>query len=171
MNAMNLPRCVRLLPIVCAALLASAATADSDPYSVGDPIEPFTLEDQHGISRTLDESVDILLFSRDMKGGDALKAALADAPEGFLEQRRAIYVSDLSGMPGFVTRLFAIPNMRDRGYPIWLDLDGESTARLPDEMGKATVLFVSDREITRALHLETPDEIRAALEAPAVVSD
>jgi hypothetical protein len=156
-------RCVRALLIVCLLLLL-AGVAGAEPYTIGDHIEPFTLEDQHGVSHTLDGDVAVLLFSRDMKGGDALKAALADAPEGFLAERRAIYISDISGMPAIISRMFAIPGMRDRAYPMWLDRDGETTARLPDERGKATLIFCDDQVITSVAHLETPEEVRTALE-------
>jgi hypothetical protein len=111
--------------------------------------------------------VAIVLFSRDMDGGDLLKEALADAPEGFLRQKRAIYVSDISGMPGLVARMFAIPAMRGRPYAMWLDREGDVLTRLPDEPGKATLLFVDDREITRIEHLSSAAAVREALEPSA----
>ena len=147
---------------VCFLLLAGQAAAE--PLDVGDRIATFTLEDQHGASHTFDENVHILLFSRDMEGGKLLKEALAETPAGFLDERHAIYVSDISGMPGLVARMIAIPRMRDRAYPMWLDRDGEATARLPDEEGKATLVFCRDRAITRIEHLATAEEVRALLE-------
>ena len=59
--------------------------------------------------------------------------------------------------------MFAVPRMRDRPYSMWLDRDGNATARLPDEEGKATLIFCRDREITRVEHLATPEAVQRAL--------
>ena len=149
--------------VISILVLAVASAAGAEPYVVGDRIEPFTLEDQYGESHTLDESVAIIAFSRDMDGGDLLKAALEDAPEGFLTGMNAVYVSDISGMPGLIARMFAIPSMRKRPYSLWLDRDGKATALLPDEEGKATLVYLSKLEITRIATLETSQEIRSQL--------
>ena len=77
---------MRALFFVTPLLLALAA--DAEPYGVGDVVEPFELEDQHGVSHRVDETVALILFSRDMDGGDLLKEALKKAPEGFLESLR-----------------------------------------------------------------------------------
>ena len=64
--------------LVAWATLAVGVAAATEPYAVGDAIAPFTLEDQHGEDRSVDASVKVILFSRDMDGGDYLKEALAD---------------------------------------------------------------------------------------------
>ena len=93
----------------------------------------------------------------------AFKEALEETPPGFLAERQAVYVSAISGMPRLITRMFAIPSMRDRSYSVWLDRDGDATARLPTERGKATLIFFRDREITRVEHLATPEDVRRVL--------
>jgi hypothetical protein len=150
---------------VLLALLA-ALPAQAEPWAVGERIEPFSLEDQHGTTRRVDATTRVVLFSRDMEGGDVLKRALEPAPEGFLEARGAAYVADVSRMPGLVTRLFALPSMRRRGYPMLLDRDGETTARLPDAEGKATLIFLDDLRIERVLHEARPEALRQALGVP-----
>lgn len=141
-----------------------AVPALAEPYAVGDAIEPFTLEDQHGEGHSVDASVKAILFSRDMDGGDLLKQGLADAPPGYLEEKGAVYVADISGMPGLIARIFAIPAMRDRPYPMLLDRDGETTARLPSAEGRATVVFLDRLTITRIVHAEEAADVRRALE-------
>ena len=71
-----------------AMLMADAAFAER--YAVGDEIEPFTLQDQHGESRTVDASVKVILFSRDMEGGDFLKQGLADVAPEYLNGKKAV---------------------------------------------------------------------------------
>jgi len=150
----------------CVLLLLLAVSAGSEPYAVGDRIEPFTLQDQHGTERRIDASVGVILFSREMKGGDVLKRALEGATAELLDERRAVYVADISRMPGLVARLFAMPSMRRRPYPMLLDRDGSKTARLPSVDEQATLIFSRNLEVTRVLHLGSAKEVRQELGLP-----
>jgi hypothetical protein len=146
-----------------AMLVADAALAQH--YVVGDEVEPFSLEDQHGKTHAVDASVKAILFSRDMEGGDFLKIGLADVEPGYLEARGAVYVADISAMPRLVARMFAIPAMRDRPYPMLLDRDGEATARLPGEKGRATILSLDQLVVERIEHVAEVPAVRRVLES------
>ena len=148
-----------------AMLVAKAAFAES--YAVGDEIEPFTLQDQHGESRSVDASVKVILFSRDMKGGDVLKQGLADVAPEYLSGKKAVYVADISGMPRLIARIFAIPAMRKRPYSMLLDRDGEATVRLPDVEGQATLIFLDRLTVQRIVHVTEAPAVRRELENPA----
>lgn len=143
--------------------VAAPAFADEPPppLVVGDSLPPLTLEDQHGEERSVDASTRAILFSRDMDGGDILKAGLADLPEGTLEEAQAVYVSDISGMPRLIARMFALPRMRRRPYPMLLDRTGETTALLPDVPGRATLIHLEELRIDSLEHLETAEDVRA----------
>jgi len=141
----------------------AASVAGAGPLAVGDRVEAFTLEDQHGVEHTLDATIELILFSRDMDGGDLVKQALAEAPADLLSSRHALYVADIRGMPKLVAKLFALPAMRKRPYPLLLDRDGATTAQLPDVEGRATLIFLRDFEVTRVLHVATAAEVEREL--------
>jgi hypothetical protein len=146
-----------------AMLIADAALAQ--PYAVGDAIQPFTLEDQHGKSHTADGSVKVILFSRDMEGGDILKQGLADVDPDYLNAKQAVYVADISRMPGLIATMFAIPAMRDRPYSMLLDRNGETTARLPAAEGQATLIFLDRLTVQRIVHVTQAPDLRRELES------
>ena len=147
-------------------LMTNAAFAQ--PYAVGDAIEAFTLEDQHGESRAVDASVKVILFSRNMEGGDVLKQGLADVEPDYLNGKQAVYVADISRMPGLIATMFAIPAMRNRPYSMLLDRDGKTTARLPDAEGQATLIFLDGLTVERIVQVTEPPAVRRELEsAPA----
>ena len=152
----------RALVVSAAVLMADAAFAQ--PYAVGDTIEPFTLEDQHGKSRTVDASVKVILFSREMEGGDILKQGLADVDPDYLDGKKAVYVADISRMPGLIASMFAIPAMRDRPYSMLLDRDGKTTARLPGVEGQATLVFVDGLTVQRIANVAEAPAVRRELE-------
>ncbi|UCE86854.1 MAG: hypothetical protein JSU66_03720 [Deltaproteobacteria bacterium] len=146
-----------------AGFLVIAGHAAAGVYAVGSTLEPFALEDQHGEAHRVDGSVDVILFSREMKGGDLLKEALEGVPAGFLAARRAVYVADISGMPSLVARLFALPKLRKRPYPILLDRDGSQTRNLPSEDGAATLIVLDDLRVARVAFLSSAEAVKRAL--------
>jgi hypothetical protein len=143
--------------------LASDDEAAEPAYDVGDRIAAFTLETQHGEPASVDAATRILLFSRDMEGGELLKEALDGVTAEDLEERGAAYVSDISGMPSLVARLFALPAMRRRSYVMLLDRDGATTARLPDAPGQATLIHLDALRIERIQHAPDAATIRSSL--------
>jgi len=140
-----------------------APTAAAEPYAVGSELPALTLEDQHGESHTLDRSIGLLLFSRDMDGGRVIQDALAEDGAAFLQAHSAAYVADVSRMPGLVRRMIAKPRMRKRPYTMWLDEAGEVTADFPSQDGLPTLLFLEERRIVRIQHPATAKELREAV--------
>jgi len=144
------------------AVGVSAPGAAQGPTGVPAALARFTLSDQHGELRAVDASVRILLLSRDMDSGAVVREALerhGDGAAAFLAARGAVYVADVSRMPGLVRSLIALPRMRGRPYPVLLDEQGTATAALPAQEGRATVLRLEALRPVRAEFAGTPDEL------------
>jgi hypothetical protein len=152
------------------ALLAAATTvaAKPPPLAVGDAMTPFELPDQHDKTHAVDAGVKVLLLSRDMDGGGVVRTALerqGDAAAAFLTERSAVYVADVSRMPGLVRSLIAIPRMRGRPYPVLLDQEGATTAGLPSAEGKASVLWLDGLRLVRVEQVDSADVLLELLGA------
>jgi hypothetical protein len=148
------------------ATLALLAALGGAALAADEAIEPFALEDQHGVRVEVGAAVRTILLTRDMDGGGIVREALAGLEQAYLDERRAVYVADVSGMPGVVSRLIALPRMRRRPYRVLVDRDGSVSRRLPHVAGKATAIFLDGLRIARVAHLGSPGEVRAALEPP-----
>jgi len=141
------------------ALLLAATAAAEGPTLVPDRLLAFELEDQHGAPGRVDDGVRVLLLSRDMDGGAVVRDALGSKGEGaagYLLERGAVYVADVSRMPGIVRTLFALPSMRRRPYPMLLDTTGDVTRPLPSEEGRATVLWLEALQPVRIEFVDSP---------------
>jgi hypothetical protein len=145
-------------------LVLAAGVVRAEPLAVGATLPPLVGEDQHGAPAKVDDSVRLLLVSHDMDGGDVVKAALATANQEFLDRHHAVYVADIAGMPAMISKLFALPKMRQRPYRIVLDRDGSSTRDLPREKGHVTVVALDRLRITRIEQVASADALRATLD-------
>jgi len=152
---------MRMLLVGAVILVAWPATAG--PLGPGDRLPPFAIEDQRGNEHTVDARVRAVLFAQDMTGGDILEAALADSGALRLAEADAVYVANVSGMPAIIRRLFALPSLRRRGYPVLLDTDGQLTRGLPGADGKATLIQLRELEIVDVTHYDAGDALREAL--------
>lgn len=152
------------------ALAVAAPAAAGGPTLVPAQLAPFSLPDQHGETRAVDASVRLVVLSRDMDGGSVVREALAKQGGGaaaFLAAHGAVYVADVSRMPGLVRSLIALPRMRSRPYPVLLDEDGKATAALPSEEGRATVLWLDALHPQRVDFAATPEALLEQLALPA----
>ncbi len=143
-----------------AALLLSLMPLLANALSPGDKVASFTLLDQYDQPYSLDADTQILLVARDMDGAKLVKAALAEQPKGYLEARDAVFVADIQRMPTLISKLFAIPAMRDYSYRVLLDREGRVASRYPGLDGQVQWLqlqrgvLVSQRAFTDATALK-----------------
>jgi hypothetical protein len=145
-------------------VLLVATRAGAEPLAAGSTLPPLRLPDQHGEIHAIDESVRVVIFTRDMKGGGIVKEALGDDGSAFLERNHALYVSDVSRMPGIIRSAIAKPRLRGRGYPILLDEEGKPTADFPTTEGRATLLLLEKLRVVRVEQVGSVEELREAVE-------
>lgn len=147
---------MRYAAVVLLSLLPLLANA----LEQGDKLAPFTLLDQYDQAYSLATDTQILLVARDMDGAKLVKAALAEQPKGYLEARAAVFVADIQRMPALISKLFAVPAMRDYSYRVLLDRDGRVASRYPGQEGQVQWLqlqqgvLVSQRAFTDAAALK-----------------
>jgi len=117
-------------------LLSTAALA----VEPGERLAPWTLLDQFDAPYTLNDKTRILLVARDMDGAKLVNAALEGKPKGYLDERQAVFLADISRMPSVIATLFALPKMRNYNYRILLDRDARIAPRYP--AGEGEVLWL-----------------------------
>lgn len=149
--------------LALASLVAVATPAVTEPVVEGSVLAPITLEDQHGVEHQIDAATRGVLFSRDMDGGAFVREALAEDGAAKLDAAAAVYVADVHRMPGPIRRWIAIPRMRDRGYPVLLDQEGDVTADFPGEEGRAAWLQLEGLRVVEVRVLGSRADVEAAL--------
>ncbi|MCK5647346.1 MAG: hypothetical protein KAI22_00560 [Gammaproteobacteria bacterium] len=133
------------------------------PYEVGDKLQTFSLSDQHEKLSHINNETRIILFSRDKAGGQLITEALSGIGKEYLIKQHIVYITDISGMPGLISKYVAIPSMRKKSFPILLDKEGQMTAQFPDKDNTATLIFVESLNIKNIKHLQSAEEIQQSL--------
>ncbi|MEQ6926291.1 FAD/FMN-containing dehydrogenase [Pseudomonas mosselii] len=147
-----------------AALLLSLLPLLAHAVQTGETLAPWTLLDQYDQPYSLGADTRILLVARDMDGAKLVKAALAEQPKGYLEARGAVFVADIQRMPTLISKLFAIPAMRDYSYRVLLDREGRVASRYAGEQGKVLWLSLDNGVLVGQKSYTAADDLKAALD-------
>ncbi|HSC83767.1 MAG TPA: FAD/FMN-containing dehydrogenase [Pseudomonas sp.] len=130
----------------------------------GERLAPWTLLDQFDQPHSLDGDVQVVLVARDMEGAKLVNAALHDKPQGYLEHRHALFLADISRMPGPIATLFAVPAMRDYTYPVLLDREARVASHYPGDAGAVLWLDLHDGRLQGQRSFRDASALAAALE-------
>jgi len=130
--------------LIAPMLLAGSLFAG---LSVSQPFPSTTLEDQFEKRHTVNEKDKLVIVSYERDVSDAVNAYLKKQPKGFLADRNAKYIADISAMPTIISTLFALPKMRDYSYPIMLNYDGGFGKKFDKKEGKLTVYRLEDGKV------------------------
>jgi hypothetical protein len=123
-----------------------------------------TLADQHDVKASVTPETRIVVFARDMDAAEVVEKALAGDGAALLAAAGAVFVSDISGMPGMIRKLVAVPAMRKRPYRTLLDREGDATADMPVAKGKATLLRLEALKIVAVEYFDSGPALKTALE-------
>ncbi|AXO59943.1 FAD/FMN-containing dehydrogenase [Pseudomonas sp. phDV1] len=144
--------------------LLSTAVLALEP---GERLASWTLLDQHDAPYTLNDETRILLVARDMDGAKLVDAALEGKPKGYLDERHAVFLADISRMPSVIATLFALPKMRDYNYRILLDRDARIAPRYQAGEGQVLWLQLDGLQIVAQQVFTRADDLRQALKRQA----
>lgn len=142
-------------------VLASVAVAQESPV-IG-----WTLLDQFDKPYTANADLKVLLVAHDMAGAKLVKAALLGRPQGYLDARHAVFVADISRMPAPISKLFAIPAMRDYSYRVLLDREPRVATRFPAKADAVTWLQLEQGKVVATRQFDSIEALRQALERGA----
>lgn len=126
-------------------------------FKVGEKLPPITLPDQFEKNLKVEKTDTLLMISFEKEVSAKIKEYLETKPKGFLNKHHTKYISDISGMPSFVTSWFAIPKMKKYPFSIMLIHD-EFGKNFSKQEGKITVYKIKDHNVVAIEHI-SPDKL------------
>ncbi len=118
---------------------------------------------QHDQASELDESLKGVLFVSNMDASKILHAVLQQQGEEFLKSRGLRAVADISRMPAIISRLVAVPRMREYSYSLCLIRDAESGDPWPRRPGEVLLIELDNLKVRSISSARTEAELRALL--------
>lgn len=132
--------------------------------TVGQPLPVLTLKDQHDKPWQITPGTRLVIFAAGRKASNVVQSVLHALPKDQLTRKNALYLADMSKMPGFVTRTFALPALREMPYLIGVSLDEATLAAWPRQTDAVTLIELEQNMVKRISYTTTEPDLRAALE-------
>ena len=151
------------------AALSVSTSALAAPLTAGSALPTLTLKDQHDKPVAIPADTRWVLFSGDKAVSDMVAGVLTAESAGVMQRLHLVYVADISAMPGLVTRMFALPKMRELPYSLALvreKADVAQIADLPRKPGAATLLQLDNGRVMQVTAVASAAELRSALQLP-----
>lgn len=133
------------------------------PVATGQLLPPLALKDQHDQAWSVGPDTRQVLLATDRAAASLVQSVLGMQPAGFLASRQAVYQPDMSRMPGFVTRSFALPALRQQPFRLGVVLDGRILEGWPRPQAGLSLITLSQGRVERLDTLNTETELRSAL--------
>lgn len=162
-----------IVSVLAGGLLAAgpvlSAEETAPTLSVGDAFPVLELEDQFEEPRPVPGEASLIVFSGSKDADDSLSDTLGEVAGDALRAGEIIYLSDISRMPGLITRFVAMPALKDRDYPVTLIREEGMAEAISATDGCYTLYTLNGSTIEGIDEVCEPAALRATLtgEAPA----
>ncbi len=153
-----------LLGLITLISVSTALWAQSPMLQVGSPIPKMAINDQHDKPWQIPANAKLVLFSGSRGANTIAQSILSQKGADYLSSKKTVYFSDLSKMPGFITRTFALPSMRDLPYSVGIILNGEDSQAWPREEDAITAVFLNQGQMTKIEYIKNAQALEQILD-------
>lgn len=150
----------KLLLTLC---LACPLWVSAGPIEVGQALPTLSLQNQHGQAWRIAPDTQMVIFAAGRTASNLVMAVLSSQPKGWLTSRQAVYLADMSKMPGFATRMFALPALREMPFTVGVSLQEGMLAAWPREAEGVTLIELANGLVQRIASVNTEAGLRSAL--------
>lgn len=151
------------LTLTLSLTLALPLAARAAPVEAGQPLPELRLEDQHGQPWRIEAETRLLIFAAGRQASNRVQSVLGAQPKDFLATRRAVYLADMSRMPGLITRTFALPALREQPFRVGVSLDEAALAEWPRQAEAVTLIHLERGRVQRIEFAGSEAELQRAL--------
>ena len=140
-------------------LLLSIAFPVFAGIQAGENLTPFKIENQFAEPAELNSETQWVIFSADMDAAKMLTSYLNENAAK-LDLSKTLIISDISKMPGMISKMFAIPKMKKYNFKLALDKTGETTKPWPRTEKQITVMKLSQFKVESIEQLTSAEAVQ-----------
>lgn len=149
-----------LLFALCSIGIAWAAP---QAFVVGQPLPALTLQNQHQKSWGWNDTTRLVILAKGRAPANWVMDVVGSQGQGFLASRQAVYLADMSKMPSFITRSFAIPALREQPFEVGVVMDDKVLAAWPQQADTLTLIHLDSSRVVRHEFVTDAAGLRRAL--------
>ncbi len=131
--------------------------AFSQELSINDKINNFSLANQFDEKKTIDSKINTIIVSFEKDTGKEVNEFLEQKTSDFLREHHAVFIANISGMPMIITKMFALPKMKNYKHEILLIYD-ENDDRFKAQEGVST-LYRLENGVIKSIEFITKDDL------------
>jgi hypothetical protein len=129
----------------------------ANSFEINHNIGSFSLPNQFDEKQTVDSSIQTIVVSFEKGTGKEVNEFLSSKDKNFLKNHNAVFIANISGMPSIITKMFALPKMRDYKHSVLLIYD-ENDKRFKSQEGKSTV-YKLENGVVKTIFFVTKDDL------------
>jgi len=133
-------------------------------YSVGQSLSSLDLPDQFGKHHSIKAMPTLLIIAFEKGTAATVNDCLGKEKSDYLSSHKALYIADISKMPSFIAKVFALPKMEKYPYTVLLIQDEEQGAKFPAKEEKITLIHLEGNTIKKIDYLSSANELKQAIE-------
>lgn len=142
-------------------LSCQMVVAETEQLQPGASLPEIVMKDQFDADISVSDDVAFILFTASKSASGVVNNFLSKQNGGFLQEEKAYFLADISGMPSFVTKMFALPKMREFKYSVLLGREEGQLGFIPQEGDKITLLQVKNNKVVQIQFIATEEELGA----------
>jgi len=121
-------------------------------------------EDQHEKPLELTGQTQWIILTSEKAAGKIAKNTFEEMQLTDLAAKGGIYVADVSAMPGFITRMFAIPKMQDYAFRVAVVNEEGLVDDWPKQEDKVSAIKLNNLEIESVDYFDSVEELQSWLQ-------
>lgn len=150
------------ISLLISSLLCTQAFA-AELLKQGDNLPNLTLTDQHDKPAKIDHSIMRLIFAADNGGASLVTAMLDTKDSNWLTQTNSVYLADIHKMPSLISKMFALPQLREKPYTIVLGREEADLAMFARQKSCVAIIALSNMKIGDTTFACTEDALKEAV--------
>ena len=129
--------------------------------AVGEVLATFTLKDQFDKLHTLTDETKKVVFVFKKEPGHVVRSYLNRQKDDYLQSRHTLFVADISKMPAMIREYVAMPDLRQRSYPVLIVYNEALSQKFKGEndLTKIMVADLDRRRVTAIRFAATEEEL------------
>ncbi|BBP46936.1 hypothetical protein THMIRHAS_23090 [Thiosulfatimonas sediminis] len=124
-----------------------------------------TFQDQFEQPLAYSSETKWVLLSSEKAAGKLVKESLDALNLTDLAAKNGLYIADVSAMPGLITKLFAVPKMRDYAFKMAVVNDEQGLVGWPKQADKVSAIQVNNLDVIAVEYFDSADMLQAWIKA------